>query len=302
MTLRLGTRASALACQQTAEAANALAARGVETAEVLCSTQGDADQRTSLTVLGGQGVFVRALEQELLAGTIDVAVHSAKDVPSAVLEGTVLAAFLPRADVRDVLVSGGLRLSQLSPNASVGSSSRRRAAQIRAARPDLRIAELRGNVDTRLGKREAGDYDAIVLAAAGLARLGRADAISEYLSIDLMLPAPGQGAIVLQARDGDAATLAALAPINDRPTELPVRAERAVMVALGAGCSLPVAALAHLRQDTLSLLARVGDDAGEQLIDVQRDGPAADPEALGQTAGEALLARGAAELLAEVAQ
>ena len=298
--LRLGTRASTLARLQTREAIDALAATDVASEEVLITTQGDRDRSSPLTEIGGQGVFVHELKAALLDDRIDVAVHSAKDIPSELADRTALTAFLPRADVRDVLVSrDGHPLADLPPHAILGCSSGRRIAQLRTLRDDLDIRDIRGNVDTRLAKLQAGDYDAIVLAAAGLARLGRLDAVSEYLSIERLLPPPGQGAIALQTRSDDDATIAMLKAINHQQTEITVRAERGVLTALGAGCTLPVGALAHLNAGSLTLIARVSDPQGERNMTLQLHGDAAEPDLLGQRLGEALLLGGAADLLAE---
>ncbi len=303
--VRLGTRRSPLARRQARAVADPLRDHGVDTQELLVTTQGDRDQTTSLLVLGGQGVFVRQLEQALIDGEIDVAVHSAKDVPSQIAEGTALVAYLPRADVRDALVSrDGRPLAGLPIGARVGSSSRRRNAQLLAYRSDLKPTSIRGNVDTRLRKlREPGadelPYDAIVLAAAGLARLGRLDEVTELLPIDVMLPSPGQGAIVLQTRLDDADTLAAVRPLNHEPTEVAVSAERGVLVRLGAGCALPVAALAHVRSNEVSCLARILDVDGSRALTAQRTGPFTDAEAVGRSVAEALLSKGGAALLQE---
>jgi hydroxymethylbilane synthase len=304
--LRLGTRRSQLAQRQALEAADLLRARGIATREVFITTQGDRDQATPLLELGGQGVFVRQLEQALVDGEIDVAVHSAKDVPSEIVAGTMLAAYLPRADVRDALVSrDGRSLAELAPGSRIGSSSRRRSAQLRAHRPDVTPTEIRGNVDTRLRKLQApanGEqrYDAIVVAAAGLARLGRIDEATELLPIDVMLPSPGQGAIVLQTRQDDMDTVAAVTSLNHHETAIAVRAERAVLARLGAGCTLPVAALAHTRLEDVSCLARLFDADGTQALTAQRSGSAANPEAVGESVAEALLANGGAALLQEL--
>ncbi len=298
--LRLGTRRSALAGRQTQEAADALAALGVATQAVICRTQGDLDRTTPLPELGGQGVFARAIEQALVDGGIDVAVHSAKDLELDLLDGTQLVAFLPRADVRDVLVSrDALTLERLPAGARLGTSSRRRAGQVRAWRSDLQVVDIRGNVDTRLAKVARADYDATILAAAGLARLGRLDAVAEYLSIDRVLPAPGQGAIALQARRADARTVSLLRRINHEPTAVAVRTERACLRALGAGCSLPVAALAHVRGTAVTVAGIVVDEHDGRLIRAQRSGDAADPEAAGAALGEALLSQGAGALIRE---
>ena len=300
-TLRLGTRGSALARTQTAEAARALAAQGIETEQLIIESEGDRDRTTSLRTLGGRGIFVRTLERALLDGEIDVAVHSAKDVPSSPLAATALAAFLPRADVRDALVTtGGAALDALASGAQVGTGSRRRAAQLLARRPDLVPTDIRGNVDTRLRKLADGEVDALLLAAAGLIRLDRTDAATELLPPDVMLPAPGQGAIALQCRADDAAARALLAACDHPPTRIAVTAERAVLAALGVGCSLPIAALAHVRAGEVVLLARLLSRDGSRRIEVQRAAPTAEAEALGREVGEALLERGGRELLAEL--
>ncbi len=299
--LRLGTRASPLARLQTQQALDALSATDVVGQEVLIATQGDRDRTSPLTAIGGQGIFVHELEAALLDGRIDVGVHSAKDIPSKLAQDTALVAFLPRADVRDVLVSrDGQVLADLPPHAILGCSSRRRIAQIRTLRNDLDIRDIRGNVDTRLTKLASGKYDAIVLAAAGLARLGRLDVVSEYLSIERVLPSPGQGAIALQARSNDDSTIAALQPLNSHQTEITVRAERGVLSALGAGCTLPLGALARLNASSLTLLARVSDPQGERNMTLQLHGDAAEPDLLGQRLGEELLRSGASDLLAEI--
>ena len=285
--LRLGTRGSALSLAQAAEAEAALAAIGFETERVIIRTQGDRDQRSPLSRIGGQGIFARALEEALLRHEIDIAVHSAKDVPSTLLEGTDLAAVLPRADVRDALIArDGSTLASLPLGATVGTGSSRRAAQLRAARPDLQAAPIRGNIDTRLRKLDQGEYDALLLAAAGLTRLNRLGEASELLPINIMLPAPGQGALLLQTRTNEADPLR---PCSDTASALAVQAERAMLRELGAGCALPVAALAHARAGTITLAARLLDERGEQQVDVQRSGE--DAEAVGRVVGNHLLKR-----------
>ena len=209
-TLRAATRGSALALVQTELAATALRALDpalvVENVEV--RTEGDRDRSTPLSVLGGRGIFVRAVEEALLDGRADIAVHSLKDMPTTQLPGLTLAAVLPRADLRDALVAReGRRLADLPPGARVGTSSRRRVALLRALRPDVEAVEIRGNVDTRLRKVAEGEYDAAVLAAAGLERLGRISEATELFEPERFLPAPGQGAIVVQCRADDTATL-----------------------------------------------------------------------------------------------
>ncbi|MYE06207.1 MAG: hydroxymethylbilane synthase [Chloroflexi bacterium] len=290
---RLGGRASKLSLVQAELAAEALRAVGIETEFVPVSTQGDRDQTSSLRTIGGQGVFVRAVESALLDGEIDVAVHSAKDVPPTIAEGTVLAAYLPRGDVRDALVSRDqVGLLDLPHGAKVGTGSRRRASQLLRLRSDLQVLDIRGNVDTRLRKVERGEYHAVVVAAAGLQRLGRAP--SELLPIDLIMPSPGQGALVIQCRSEDADRVAAA---NHEASAQAVRAERAMLRALGAGCSLPLAALGGMRGGEVLLAGRLLSADGSERIEVQRS--ASDPEVVGAEVAEALLERGGRRLMEE---
>ena len=296
MTLvRIATRGSALALAQAALAADAMrqAHPPVEIETVEISTEGDRDRETPLSVLGGRGVFVRAVEEALLAERADVAVHSLKDVPTEQLPALALAAVLPRGDARDALVSrGGVRLADLLAGARVGTSSNRRVALLRALRPDVAPVEIRGNVDTRLRKVADGDYEAVVLAAAGLDRLGRLDEASELFDPADFLPAPGQGAIVLQCRAGDAATRDLLAAIDDRDTRAATDAERGFLAALGAGCTLPVGAYARVAGGRVTLRAMVAgdapDDAGEPRFE-EGSGAVAEAEAIGRELGERML-------------
>jgi hydroxymethylbilane synthase len=298
--LRLGTRGSRLARVQTREAEQVLAAAGAQTETVVCRTLGDQQAEVPLDAIAGPGVFARAIEEALIDEDIDVAVHSAKDLGIDPLEGTALVAYLPRGDVRDALVSNnGSALAMLPQGARIGTSSRRRAAQIRALRPDFETANIRGNIDTRIEKVQRGNYDATLLAVAGLARLGRLDVVADYLAIDQMLPAPAQGAIVLQARCGDDETVALLRSLNHRQTAVAVRAERAVLSGLGAGCALPVAALGYVRGQEVALVGSVWDERTGQSITVQRTGSVEDPEAVGSAVASALRERGAEALLSE---
>lgn len=291
--LRLGGRASKLSLVQAGLASEALSAIGIATEFVPITTQGDRDRTSSLRVIGGQGVFVRAVEQALLEREIDVAVHSAKDVPPAIAEGTTLAAYLPRADVRDALISrDGVGLPELSNGARVGTGSRRRAAQLLRLRPDLKVADIRGNVDTRIRKVKDREYDAVVVAAAGLQRLGQRP--TELIPIDLMMPSPGQGALVVQCRVDDADRVAAA---NHAPTAQAVNAERAMLRALGAGCSLPLAALGGTRGGEVLLAGRLLSRDGSERIEIQRSGE--DPEAVGLEVAETLLERGGRRLMEE---
>lgn len=292
-TLRIATRGSALALVQTRLAAEVLrvAHPGLSIEEVIITTEGDRDRVTPLTVLGGRGVFVRSVEEALLENRADVAMHSLKDVPTAQIAGLTLAAVLPRADVRDVLVTlTGTRLADLPAGSRVGTSSRRRVALLRAARPDLLTTELRGNVDTRLRRVAEGAVEGAVLAAAGLARLNRLDGKAELFDPVTFVPAPGQGAIVLQCRADDASTLAMLRAIDDLDTHLTTDAERAALAALGSGCSLPVGAHAVIEGGRLRLRGFIEDDSGKGYFE-DAEGPAAEAAALGLDVGRRLAVR-----------
>lgn len=303
--LRIGTRRSALALWQTHHVRDALRAHhpGLPIEIVHLTTTGDRVIDRPLPEIGGKGLFTQELEDALRAGTIDLAVHSLKDLPTEMPGAFALAAILARADPFDALVSReGLPLDALPPGATVGTSSLRRRAQLLAARPDLTTDSLRGNVDTRLRKASdpAGPYDAIVLAVAGLDRLGRRDAITQVLDAAIMLPAPGQGAVAVQCRADDDRARALLAPLDDAPTRVAVMAERAFLARLDAGCRLPVAALATLDGGSLRLAGRVSRLDGAQTITVTGAASPAEADDLGaRLAGEAL-AQGAEALLAEV--
>ena len=286
--LRVGTRGSALARAQTALAVEALlrAYPALDVSEHVIKTTGDQVTDLPLATIAGGGVFTSALETALLEGRIDLAVHSAKDLPTDLTPGLILAAYLPRADVRDVLISReGHTLATLPHGALIGTSSPRRAAQLRAYRQDFQIRDLRGNIDTRIAKALNGEYDAIVLARAGLDRIGRTDVISETLSLADMMPAPGQGAICLQVR---AASADLLHPVDHRETHAAVLAERAFLRALGGGCALPVAAYAYVTGDQLHLRGHIFLPDGSVRINgldsvsLHGDWRAA-AEALGQT-------------------
>lgn len=300
----IGTRASKLALAQAALVSAALqqAWPGLSIHLEHIITRGDIILDRPLSAIGGKGLFVTEFEQALRAGRIDMAVHSAKDLPAELPPDMALPALPARASPLDALVArAGLRLAELPAGARVGTGSLRRACQLRAQRPDLRVADLRGNVDTRLRKLRAGEYDAIVLAAAGLQRLGLAHEASELLPLEVMLPAAGQGALAIEARAGDAATAALLAPLDDRPTRLAVLAERAFLAQIGGGCHVPVAAYAELAGDTLQLRGLIGARAGQAVRGAHR-GPADDPAGLGRALASALLAAGGRALLREQIQ
>ncbi|WP_432548781.1 hydroxymethylbilane synthase [Kineococcus sp. SYSU DK004] len=256
--LRLGTRRSALATTQSGWVADLLRAAGHEVELVEVTTHGDVS-REPLARIGGTGVFVSALRDALHARRVDLAVHSLKDLPTTPADGLVLAAVPEREDPRDVLVAaGGRTLAQLPRGARVGTGSPRRAALLRDLRPDLDVVAVRGNVDTRLRLVADGRVDAVVLAAAGLRRLGRLDEATELLDPDVVVPAPGQGALAVECRAGDGAVLAALAPLDVPAVRREVAAERRVLAALEAGCSAPVGAHARVRDGELRLAVAVG--------------------------------------------
>jgi len=268
--LRLGTRGSALALAQTGRVVARLGDRGRRAEPVVIRPEGDVDKSSPLTLIGGRGVFTSALSDAVLAGGVDAAVHSAKDLPSEGTAGLTLAAFPEREDPRDVLVSRhGLPLAELPPRPTIGTSSRRRATQVLQVRPDARIADLRGNLDTRLRKAldpAAGSgLDAVVLAAAGIERMGWQAWITELLPLDRFVPAPGQGALAVETRTGDAATTAAVAAIDDPAVARAVRAERAFLRAIGAGCTTPVGAHVAAEGGRLRLRAMLAAEDGPRV-------------------------------------
>lgn len=302
-TLRVGTRGSKLALAQTTQVVDALRARRPDrdVAVQVITTQGDVRTDVSLAAIGGRGVFAAELEQALRRGEIDVAVHSAKDLPSSLDPAFTLGALPEREDPRDVLVTRGPRLAELPPGAVLGTSSPRRAAEVRALRPDLDVRDIRGNVDTRLRKLDEGQYDAILLAAAGLRRLGLAGRITEYLSVETMLPMVGQGAIGIEVRADDADTLAAVAPLDHAPTRAAVTAERAFLARLGVGCTAPTAAHARcLPGGVLLLDAMIGttDPAlGLTPVRASAEAPAREAAALGRSLADQLIFAGGGALL-----
>jgi len=295
--IRIGSRGSLLARWQAEHVAALLRARGQESLIRIITTTGDRVQDRRLDSVGGKGAFLKEIEEAMLAGEVDLAVHSLKDVPTALPEGLRLCAILERADARDALVSlGGAPFAELKAGATVGTSSLRRQCQVRALRPDLRVTDLRGNVDTRLQKMKDGRCDAILLALAGLERLGRAGEATEILDPATFVPAPGQGAIALECRRDDPAVAAAAAALDDPRTAREVAAERALLQALGGGCNVPLGAHAITEGRDLLLRAFVGRADGSSLVRGQKRG--ADPLAVGRGLADDLLARGAAALLA----
>jgi hydroxymethylbilane synthase len=303
-TLRLGTRASTLALTQSQLVADALsAASGVPVELVHVSTYGDRSTE-AIAQLGGTGVFVSALRDALHAGTVDLAVHSFKDLPTAPTPGLTVAAVPPREDPRDVLVArDGLTLGELPPGSRIGTGAPRRMAQLRALGLGLEIVPIRGNVDTRMGKVASGELDAVVLARAGLARIGRLAAVTEVLDPIQVLPAPAQGALAVECRRDDARVRELLAALDDPAARACVAAERAVLAALEAGCSAPVAAHAELTEAEdgsaeLWLRASVTAIDGSDSVRDSISGPADQAESLGRQLAAELLDRGAADLMA----
>lgn len=298
--LRIATRKSPLALWQSEHVAERLrrAHPGLAVELVPMSTRGDEVLDRSLAAIGGKGLFLKELELAMQRGEADCAVHSLKDVPMALEPGFALPAILARADHADAFVSNGLDSpAALPPGARVGTSSLRRQAQLRALRPDLRLLDLRGNVNTRLAKLDAGDYEAIVLACAGLQRLGLEARIRARLQAPHWLPAPAQGAIAIECRADAGDLIGLLAALDDAGTRTCVEAERAMNRALHGSCHVPVAALAQLRGDALELQGLVGDAGDGRLVRAAETGAADAPDALGRRVAGRLLAGGAGELL-----
>jgi hydroxymethylbilane synthase len=300
--LRLGTRASLLAQWQAQWVAARLRELGVEVDLVPISTSGDRNQ-APIGAGEGRGLFTKELQRELSACRIDLAVHSLKDLPTDEVPGLALAAVPERAPAGDALVAVKYRaIDELPRGAVVGTGSLRRRAQLLHVRGDLRVQDIRGNVDTRLRKLDAGQYEAILLAEAGLRRLGMADRIAQALPMSVMLPAVGQGALGLETRSDDAAARQALAPLDHAPTHSAVLAERALLAALQGGCLAPIAAYGRTEGDRLELIGRVLSADGVRKIEAQRTAMPAEAVELGRRVAEDLLAQGAAALIAAARQ
>jgi hydroxymethylbilane synthase len=297
-TLVIGSRGSPLALWQATWTKDRLVAAGRDVRIETIRTSGDRFGDRPLPLLGGQGLFVKEIEEALVAGAVDIAVHSLKDLPTAQPAGLVVSCVPERADARDLLLARGARTLRGLPTGSiVGTGSPRRACQILALRPDLAMRDLRGNVGTRVGKWEQGAYDAIILAAAGVARLGLAlDAVP--LGLDQMIPAVGQGALAIETRVDDADARQVLAGLHHPPTALAVAAERAFLRGLGGGCRAPIAAYAHeVAHGTLHLRGLAADPAGRRQVRGERSGPLEAAEEIGLALARELLERGAADLL-----
>jgi hydroxymethylbilane synthase len=298
--LQIATRKSPLALWQAEHVATLLRGAHAELSVELLpmSTQGDRIQDRSLAAIGGKGLFIKELEVALAERRADIAVHSMKDVPAEMPQGFVIAALLERADPRDALLCrSGTAITELPAGARLGTSSLRRTAQILAARPDLRIEPLRGNVDTRLKRLENGELDAIVLACAGLARLGLESRISARLDPATMLPAVGQGAIGIECRSDDARTRALLRPLDHAATRIALAAERSFARALGGSCQSPIAALARIEEERMTLTGLVAEPDGSRLLRESTSGPSARAAQVGEELAQRLLKLGARELL-----
>ena len=298
--IRIATRESQLALWQANEVSRLLSQHhpGIDVEIIGMTTEGDRFLQASLASAGGKGLFVKELEQCLLNKQADIAVHSMKDVPYELPASLAIHAILPREDPRDAFVSNNYSaLSELPQNSIVGTSSTRRECQLRALRPDLNIQPLRGNVNTRLSKLDAGQYDAIILASAGLKRLGFEERIAELLDVNTSIPAIGQGAIGIECRDDDNDTQQLLAPLHDEATALAVMAERAISTALSANCHLPIAAHAQQVDQQMSLQALVGMPDGSKMLRAHASGSDSNMQAIAKNVVTELLDQGAMDLI-----
>jgi hydroxymethylbilane synthase len=304
--LLIGSRGSQLALWQANHIAALLRARGHEVEIEIIHTSGDKITDVPLAQVGtkgglGKGIFTKEIEEALAAGRVDLAVHSLKDLPTELPPGFEIAAITEREDPRDAFCSVVYsKVEDLPHHARVGTSSLRRQAQLKAIRPDFDIHPLRGNVDTRLRKLEQGEYDAIILATAGLKRLGKAELIKQIIPAEVMCPAAGQGALGIEIREGDSATRQHLAFLNDPAARAATTCERALLNRLGGGCQVPIGALAEIRDGKLHLEAIVADPDGSRVLRESRDGTLNHPELLGDEVGETLLGRGGNEILEAV--
>ncbi len=300
MRLRLGTRGSRLALVQTSLVAEALRRLGTEVDIVPMKTSGDRLAQVALADFGGKALFVKEIEEALLDGRVDLGVHSLKDMPAALPAGLIIAAYLAREDPRDALLSrSGGGLEDLPRGARVGTSSLRRRVQLLSRRPDLVIEPIRGNVETRLGKLDSGQYDALVMAQAGLNRLGLTPRHCRPLPIEDFVPAVGQGILAVEVRQADREVLELLLRLDDTQTRMEALAERSFLAALGAGCHTPVAGYCRLQEGGLTLSGLVASLDGSAVLRASASGPATSAEALGMKLADELLAKGAGPLLRE---
>ena len=296
--LVIGSRGSKLALWQANYTKDRLAALGYECRIEVISTAGDRFQSGPLKEIGNKGLFTKEIEDALIEGRIDLAVHSLKDMPTEIPAGLQITATPEREDPRDALV--GAKLADLAPGARIGTGSLRRIAQIYAVRPDVVVQPVRGNVDTRLRKLDEGQFEAIMLAAAGLRRLGWGERIAEYVPAELMCPAVGQGALAIETRNDGGEGMQACAKLNHAETRAAITAERAVLHVLGGGCQVPIGAHAVVDGDWLHIQAVVSAPDGKTLVKRAADGAVSDAEGIGTNLGHQLLDAGAREILAVV--
>jgi hydroxymethylbilane synthase len=297
--LRIGSRGSQLALWQANHISALLRERGHEVGLEIIKTTGDKITDVALAKVGTKGMFTKEIEEALAEGRIDLAVHSLKDLPTELSPGFEIAAITMRENPRDVFCSRKYQnIEDLPRGARVGTSSLRRQAQLKAVRPDLEIQPLRGNVDTRLRKLEAGEYDAIILAAAGLNRLGKTELVRQIIPAEVMCPAAGQGALGIEIRAGDSGTRQHLAFLDDAAARATTTCERALLNKLGGGCQVPIGAFAEVRNGRLHLDAIVADPDGTEVLRESRDGT--DPVKLGEAVGDTLLQRGGDAILEQV--
>jgi hydroxymethylbilane synthase len=300
-TFRIGSRGSQLALWQANHIATLLRANGSDVEIEIIQTTGDKITGVALAKVGTKGMFTKEIEEALASGKVDLAVHSLKDLPTELSPGFEIAAITKREDPRDAFCSCKYdKIEDLPKGARVGTSSLRRQAQLKAVRPDLDIHPLRGNVDSRLRKLEQGEYDAVILAAAGLQRLQRTELIKEIIPVEVMCPAAGQGALAIEIREGDSATRQHLEFLNDRAARVATTCERALLNSLGGGCQVPIGAFAEMRNGKLHLEAIVADPDGSKILRESWDGDPNDPEKLGSDLGKMLLSRGGDEILKAV--
>ncbi len=297
----VGTRGSKLALIQAESVVDKIREVSPRLEVTICkiTTKGDRNHNTQLDHMEGIGVFVKELEESLFSGKIDVAVHSLKDMPTQIPHGLCLTAVTERLDPRDVLISGGQKLAELASGSRIGTGSLRRAVQLGACRPDLKVCSIRGNVDTRLRKVAEGEFAGVILAAAAMQRLGWENKISEYLPLEHFLPSVGQGALAIEARSDDQEVTELLAPLNHVPTWQSITAERAFLEALGGGCRAPIAALGAVENGTLQLEGMVADVGTRKIIRASAKDSTLSPQELGARLAQKLLAMGADEFIAE---
>ncbi len=299
--LRIGSRGSQLALWQANHISALLRGRGHEVEIEIIHTTGDKITDVALAKVGTKGMFTKEIEEALAAGRVDLAVHSLKDLPTELPKGFEIAAITERQDPRDAFCSRHYSdINDLPNGARVGTSSLRRQAQLKAIRPDLEIHPLRGNVDTRLRKLEQGEYKAVILASAGLKRLGKTELIRQIIPAEIMCPAAGQGALGIEIREADAKTRELLQFLDDAKARAATTCERALLNSLGGGCQVPIGAFAEMRNGKLHLESLVADPDGSKVLRDSREGRIDDPEKLGNDAGAALLARGGDRILESV--